>query len=77
MSLKVPLFAWRAFLRDLRAGELSVLLVAIVLAVTAMTAVGFFTDRVGASMKEQASQVLAADLVLRSAAPLPAVFQAA
>jgi hypothetical protein len=76
MSLKVPLFAWRAFLRDLRAGELSVLLVAIVLAVTAMTAVGFFTDRVGASMKEQASQVLAADLVLRSAAPLPAVFQA-
>ena len=31
MSLKVPLFAWRAFLRDLRAGELSVLLVAIVL----------------------------------------------
>ena len=76
MSLKVPLFAWRAFLRDLRAGELSVLLVAIVLAVTAMTAVGFFTDRVGASMKEQASQVLAADLVLRSAAPLPAVFLA-
>jgi putative ABC transport system permease protein len=76
MSLKVPVFAWRAFLRDLRAGELSVLLVAIVLAVTAMTAVGFFTDRVGASMKEQASQVLAADLVLRSAAPLPAVFQA-
>lgn len=76
MRPQVPVFAWRAFRRDLRAGELSVLLTAIVLAVTAMTAVGFFTDRVGASMKEQASQVLAADLVLRSAAPLPADFQA-
>jgi putative ABC transport system permease protein len=76
MRPQVPAFAWRAFMRDLRAGELSVLLTAIVLAVTAMTAVGFFTDRVGASMKEQASQVLAADLVLRSAAPLPAVFLA-
>ncbi|MBM4220977.1 MAG: ABC transporter permease, partial [Gammaproteobacteria bacterium] len=75
MKLQVPVFAWRAFIRDLRAGELSVLLAAIVLAVTAMTAVGFFTDRVGASMKEQASQVLAADLVLRSAAPLPKDFQ--
>ena len=76
MNLKVPVFAWRAFVRDLRAGELSVLLAAIVLAVTAMTAVSFFTDRVGTSMKEQASQVLAADLVLRSAAPLPPDFQA-
>ncbi|MCL4792751.1 MAG: ABC transporter permease, partial [Gammaproteobacteria bacterium] len=76
MRMQVPVFAWRAFIRDLRAGELSVLLAAIVLAVTAMTAVGFFTDRVGASMKEQASQVLAADLVLRSASPLPRDFQA-
>ncbi len=75
MTLKVPVFAWRAFSRDLRAGELSVLLAAIVLAVTAMTAVSFFTDRVGTSIKEQASQVLAADLVLRSAAPLPPEFQ--
>ncbi|MBN8281032.1 MAG: ABC transporter permease, partial [Gammaproteobacteria bacterium] len=63
-------FAIRAFRRDLRAGELSILLAAIVVAVTAMTAVGFFTDRVAGAMKDQASQVLAADLVLRSAAPL-------
>ena len=63
-------FALRAFRRDLRSGELSILLAAIIIAVTAMTAVAFFTDRVGGAMKEQASQVLAADLVLRSAAPL-------
>ena len=67
---KVVAFALRSFGRDLRAGELSILLAAIVVAVTAMTAVAFFTDRVGGAMKDQASQVLAADLVLRSAAPL-------
>lgn len=69
-------FAFRAFRRDLRAGELSLLLAAVIVAVTAMTAVGFFTDRVGGAMKEQASQVLAADLVLRSATPLPARYLA-
>jgi len=63
-------FAFRTFRRDLRAGELSILVAAIVVAVTAMTAVGFFTDRVAGAMKAQASQVLAADLVLRSAGPL-------
>lgn len=68
--MKVLRFALRAFRRDLRAGELSILLAAIIVAVTAMTAVGFFTDRVGKAMKDQASQVLAADLVLRSAAPI-------
>lgn len=68
--MKVLAFAFRAFRRDLRAGELSILLAAVIVAVTAMTAVGFFTDRVGGAMKEQASQVLAADLVLRSAGPI-------
>lgn len=68
--MKILGFALRAFRRDLRAGELSILLAAIIVAVTAMTAVGFFTDRVGGAMKDQASQVLAADLVLRSAGPI-------
>ena len=48
--------------RDLRAGELTILLASIVVAVAAMTAVGFFTDRVAAAvMKAQASEVLAAN----------------
>lgn len=68
--MKILLFAVRGFSRDLRAGELSILVAAVIVAVTAMTAVAFFTDRVGAAMKDQASQVLAADLVLRSAAPI-------
>ena len=63
-------FAVRNILRDLRAGELSVLLVAIILAVTSMTAVGFFTDRVARAVEGQAAETLAADLVLRSPAPI-------
>jgi putative ABC transport system permease protein len=67
-------FATRSLLRDLRAGELSVLLLAIIVAVTAMTAVGFFTDRVGRAIRLQASAVLAADLVIRSPAPVEPSF---
>ena len=67
-------FAIRALARDLRAGELSILLVAIVVAVSAMTAVGFFTERVGRAIKSQASAVLAADLVIRSPAPIEPSF---
>ncbi len=62
-------FAVKSLLRDLRSGELSVLLIAIIIAVTAMTAVGFFTDRVGRAIKLQASSVLAGDVVLRAPAP--------
>lgn len=67
-------FALRALMRDLRAGELTVLLIAIIVAVSAMTAVGFFTDRVGRAVKSQASAVLAADLVARSASPIDPVW---
>jgi putative ABC transport system permease protein len=63
-------FALRSLARDLRAGELTILVAAIVLAVMAMTAVGFFTERVGRAVKAQASEVLAADLVVRASAPL-------
>jgi putative ABC transport system permease protein len=65
-------FALRSIRRDLRAGELTVLLVAIVLAVTSMTAVGFFTDRVARAVEAQAAETLAADLVVSSPAPIEA-----
>ena len=63
-------FAWRSLVRDLKAGELSILLFAIVVAVTSMTAVGFFTDRVARAVQSQAAETLAADLVIRSPARL-------
>jgi putative ABC transport system permease protein len=64
-------FGLRTLWRDSRTGELGVLLAAIVIAVTAMTAVGFFTDRVGTAIRTQASAVLAGDLELSSTDPIP------
>ncbi|HHQ14502.1 MAG TPA: FtsX-like permease family protein, partial [Chromatiales bacterium] len=63
-------FGVRSLFRDLRGGELTVLLSAVVLAVAAMTAVGFFTDRVAQAIRAQAGAVLAGDLELRSASPI-------
>ncbi len=67
-------FAIKSLLRDLRAGELSVLLTAIIVAVAAMTAVGFFTDRVGRAIRLQAGAVIAADVVVSSPAPIEPSF---
>lgn len=64
--------ALRAFWRDLRAGELRVLALAICVAVASVTAVGFFTDRIGKAMERQAADVLAADLRVTAGQPLPA-----
>ncbi len=63
-------FALRSLFRDFKAGELTVLVLAMVVAVASMTAVGFFTDRVGRAVKAQASATLAADLVIRSPNPI-------
>lgn len=69
---------WRLTLRllrrDWRSGELSVLAAALVLTVAAITAVGFFTDRVEATLQRQGSELIAADLVLESARPLAETF---
>ncbi len=61
----------RSVLRDLRAGELRVLVAAVCVAVASMTAVGFFTDRVGQAVAMRSAEVLAADLVVRSNRPIP------
>lgn len=63
-------------LRDWRAGELRFLLAALALAVASLSAVGFFTDRLGAAMRRDANQLLAADLVAHSGAPLSAAWRA-
>lgn len=63
-------FSLKALRRDWRSGELRILAVALVIAVASMTAVGFFTDRVRQVMREQAVELLAADLVLASPDPI-------
>jgi len=73
--MKAIVFALRSFGRELRSGEVMVLLAAVALAVGALTAVGFLTDRIGKAVARQANEILAADLRLRSAAPIPAVWR--
>ncbi|MEO1201929.1 MAG: FtsX-like permease family protein [Pseudomonadota bacterium] len=68
--MKAASFALRSFGRELRSGEVLVLLSAVILAVAALTAVGFLTDRIGKAVARQANEVLAADLRLRSAEPI-------
>ncbi|HEY9183096.1 MAG TPA: ABC transporter permease, partial [Gammaproteobacteria bacterium] len=63
--------AGRLLARDWRSGEVLVLLAALVVAVAAMSAVTFFTDRVRAAVSQQASEALAADLRVESVDPLP------
>lgn len=65
---------WRSLLRDLRAGELRLLLLAVTLAVAALTAVGFFADRLGAGLQRDARQLLGGDAVVVSDNPPPAAF---
>ncbi|WP_058615719.1 ABC transporter permease [Tepidimonas taiwanensis] len=66
---------WRALWRDWRAGELTVLVLAIALAVAALTAVGFFADRLAAGLQRDARQLLGGDVVLRSDHALPPVYE--
>jgi putative ABC transport system permease protein len=65
-------FALRNLWRDLKSGELSVLLLALTVAVLSLTAVGFFTSRISQGVRAQAAEVLAADLRLESPTPIPA-----
>ncbi|WP_306477879.1 ABC transporter permease [Methyloversatilis sp.] len=65
------MFAARMALRDFRAGELRILLVALLLAVAALTSVSFFTDRVSRSVVSEANQLLGGDLLVASRDPLP------
>lgn len=60
--------------RDARAGDLRLLGLAVVVAVAAVTSVGFLADRVGGALERDAAQMLGADLVLESSQPIPPQF---
>jgi putative ABC transport system permease protein len=63
--------AWRQTRRDLRAGELRLLLVAVTLAVAALTAVGFFADRLERGLARDARQLLGGDAIVAGDKPPP------
>jgi putative ABC transport system permease protein len=67
--------AWRQMGLDFRAGELRLVLVAVVLAVAALTAVGFFADRLQGGLTRDAAQLLGGDLVVLSDHELPVDFE--
>ena len=64
--------AWRLLRREWRAGELRVLLAALVITVASITAVGLFTDRMERAMEMGANELLAADLLVMSSMPIGA-----
>jgi len=63
--------AWRQTLRDFRAGELRLLALAVMLAVAALTAVGFFADRLNQGLTRDAGALLGGDAVVGSDKPAP------
>jgi putative ABC transport system permease protein len=65
----VFILAARQLWRDLRAGELRLLAVAVLLAVAALTAVGFFADRLATGLQRDARQLLGGDAVIGSDKP--------
>jgi len=66
--------AWRQTQRDFRAGELRLLLAAVTLAVAALTAVGFFADRIERGLARDARQMLGGDAIVSSDKPAPQAF---
>jgi len=65
---------WRTLWRDARAGELRLLVIAVALAVAALTSVAFFADRLEGGLQRDARQLLGGDVVVVSDNAPPAVF---
>ncbi|HUP29760.1 MAG TPA: FtsX-like permease family protein, partial [Usitatibacter sp.] len=69
--------ATRMLRRNWSAGELKVLLLALLIAVASVTTVGFFADRVQAALDMQANELLGGDLVVIADQPMAQAFAAA
>ena len=74
MSISFWRLGLRTLWRDFRSGELRLLIVAVTLAVAALTAVGFFADRLKGSLQRDARQLLGGDAVISSDKPTAAAF---
>jgi len=79
MEHRVPSFwslGWTSLRRDWRAGELRLLVLAVTLAVAALTAVGFFADRLQGGLARDARALIGGDAVVRSDNPPAPDFEA-
>ncbi|KTC78406.1 ABC transporter permease [Legionella brunensis] len=71
--LKIPLII-KSLTRDWRSGELTLLFLALVIAMACISALNIFAGRVNEQLARQASQLLGADLVVRSSIPIDNVW---
>jgi len=76
-GMKTLRLAWRQLLRDLGSGDVRILIVAVMLAVVAVTAVGFVTDRTQRALIIQANRLLGGDAVVHSDTPIAGPVRAA
>lgn len=63
-------FACRALWRDWRAGQWLIIFTALVLAITALTSVHFYIDRLLSGIDQQGAKILGGDLVVSSNKPI-------
>lgn len=68
--MRTAALAWRQLRRDFTAGDIRILFAALVLAVVAVTAVGFVTDRAERALAIEANRLLGGDAVVRGDAPI-------
>ncbi len=76
IALKSISLAWRLLMRQRRAGDLKVVIAALAVAIAALVSVMSFADRLQRALKFQGSELLAADLVVRSPYPAKAEWTA-
>jgi len=67
----ITTLAWRGLSRQWRSGELLLAMLALALAVAAMTAIGVVAQRVDDNLQQKAGQLLGADLVISGDRALP------
>ncbi|MEN9315341.1 MAG: hypothetical protein RIS35_1734, partial [Pseudomonadota bacterium] len=67
--MNLAAFSLQLTRRDWRAGELRMLLLALLVAVASIASVGFFVDRMRQALSLEARQLLGGDLVIASDAP--------
>ncbi|MCW8107901.1 FtsX-like permease family protein [Alteromonas ponticola] len=63
--------AWRLFKHEARRGELTIILLAIVLSVSAVLSLSLFSERLQSALTDKSAEFLAADAQIRSSDPIP------
>ena len=65
-----PMLALKLLWRDWRSGELTLLLASLIVAVSTVTTITLFVDRLQQALVRESASFLAADLVISSSAPI-------